>query len=325
MTDYAIEIKNLIKEFDDFTLGPIDLNIAKWSIVGFIGQNGAGKTTTIKLLLGLLNKDSGEIKVLGASDTKDIKVKDRIGVVFDDLYIPEEMNLIDVEKFSARVYSKWDEEKFNKLVKDFKLPEKKLVKNYSRGMKMKLSMAMALSHNAELLILDEATSGLDPVARVEVLDLLLDFIQEENNTVFISSHILSDLEKIADYIAFIYDGKILFFDSKENLEEKYAITSVSDSEAINIPNDAIIGKRVHSFGQELLVKREKVLDDLNIANFKRYCSREKVFIINYINFYRNLHLWNIWKSYFMIPAICGIIPMMISNASYGYDIRARFE
>lgn len=264
MTNYAIEIRNLAKQFDDFRLGPIDLNIPKGSIVGFIGQNGAGKTTTIKLLLGLLNKDSGNIKVLGESDPKDIEVKDKLGVVFDDLYMPEEMNLVDVEKFSSRVYSGWDEDKFYHMVRDFKLPDKKPIKDYSRGMKMKLSMAMALSHNAKLLILDEPTSGLDPVARVEVLDLLLDFIQDEENTVLISSHILSDLEKIADYIAFIYDGRILFYDSKVNLEEKYAIVSVSDEKAQDIPSNAIIGKRVHSFGQELLVRRDEVLESLDL-------------------------------------------------------------
>ncbi|WP_247951994.1 ABC transporter ATP-binding protein [Streptococcus oralis] len=194
MSNYAIEIKNLVKKFDGFTLGPIDLSIPKGTIVGYIGQNGAGKSTTIKLLLGLLKIDSGEIKILGYDNPNSIELKDKLGVVFDELLVPEEMTLVDLEKFCSRVYSKWDREFFYQLKKKFNLSEKQTIKNYSRGMRMKLSMAVALSHNAEILILDEATSGLDPIVREEILDLLLDFMQEENHTILISSHILSDLE-----------------------------------------------------------------------------------------------------------------------------------
>lgn len=206
MSDYAIEIKNLVKRFDGFTLGPIDLCIPKGTIVGYIGQNGAGKSTTIKLLLGLLNRDSGEMKILGVDDPNSIELKDKLGVVFDELLVPEEMTLVDLEKFCSRVYSKWNKDFFYQLKEKFNLSEKQMIKNYSRGMRMKLSMAVALSHNAEILILDEATSGLDPIVREEILDLLLDFMQNENHTILISSHILSDLEKVADYIAFINDG-----------------------------------------------------------------------------------------------------------------------
>lgn len=194
MSNYAIEIKNLVKKFDGFTLGPIDLSIPKGTIVGYIGQNGAGKSTTIKLLLGLLKIDSGEIKILGYDNPNSIELKDKLGVVFDELLVPEEMTLVDLEKFCSRVYSKWDREFFYQLKKKFNLSEKQTIKNYSRGMRMKLSMAVALSHNAEILILDEATSGLDPIVREEILDFLLDFMQEENHTILISSHILSDLE-----------------------------------------------------------------------------------------------------------------------------------
>ena len=194
MSNYAIEIKNLVKKFDGFTLGPIDLSIPKGTIVGYIGQNGAGKSTTIKLLLGLLKIDSGEIKILGYDNPNSIELKDKLGAVFDELLVPEEMTLVDLEKFCSRVYSKWDREFFYQLKEKFNLSEKQAIKNYSRGMRMKLSMAVALSHNAEILILDEATSGLDPIVREEILDLLLDFMQEENHTILISSHILSDLE-----------------------------------------------------------------------------------------------------------------------------------
>lgn len=258
MSNYAIEIKDLVKQFDNFKLGPINLTIPKGTIVGYIGQNGAGKSTTIKLLLGLLNKDSGEIKILDEINPSSVGLKDKLGIVFDDLLVPEEMTLIDVEKFCSRVYSKWNKNSFYKFKEKFNLPEKKIIKNYSRGMKMKLSMAVALSHNAELLILDEATSGLDPIVREEILDLLLDFMQDENHTILISSHILSDLEKVADYIDFINDGKILFMETKDELKENYGICTLSNEEVTSIDEEAIVGRRVHSFGQELLVKKNLI-------------------------------------------------------------------
>ena len=258
MSNYAIKIKDLIKQFDNFMLGPINLTIPKGTIVGYIGQNGAGKSTTIKLLLGLLNKDSGEIKILDEINPNSVALKDKLGIVFDDLLVPEEMTLVDVEKFCSRVYSKWNKNSFYKFKEKFNLPEKKIIKNYSRGMKMKLSMAVALSHNAELLILDEATSGLDPIVREEILDLLLDFMQDENHTILISSHILSDLEKVADYIAFINDGKILFMETKDELKENYGICTLSNEEVASIDEEAIVGRRVHSFGQELLVKKNLI-------------------------------------------------------------------
>ena len=264
MSDFAIEIKNLVKKFDDFTLGPIDFAIPKGSIVGYIGQNGAGKSTTIKLLLGLLKKDSGEIKILDYDNPNSLELKDKIGVVFDDLLVPEEMTLVDLEKFCSRVYSKWDREFFYQLIKKFNLSEKQAIKSYSRGMRMKLSMAVALSHKAEILILDEATSGLDPIVREEILDFLLDFIQDENHTILISSHILSDLEKVADYIAFINDGKVLFVEPKDELKENYGICTLSNEEVENLDEKAIIGRRIHSFGQELLVKRNLVPDGIRL-------------------------------------------------------------
>ena len=264
MSNYAIEIKNLVKKFDGFTLGPIDLSIPKGTIVGYIGQNGAGKSTTIKLLLGLLKIDSGEIKILGYDNPNSIELKDKLGVVFDELLVPEEMTLVDLEKFCSRVYSKWDREFFYQLKKKFNLSEKQTIKNYSRGMRMKLSMAVALSHNAEILILDEATSGLDPIVREEILDLLLDFMQEENHTILISSHILSDLEKVADYIAFINDGKVLFVETKDELKENYGICTLSNEEVKNLDEEAIIGRRIHSLGQELLVKRNLVPDGIRL-------------------------------------------------------------
>ncbi|WAW14060.1 ABC transporter ATP-binding protein [Peptostreptococcus equinus] len=264
MSKYAIEIKDLVKTFDSFKLGPVSLSIPKGTIVGYIGQNGAGKSTTIKLLLGLLRKDSGEIRILDEENPNNVEIKDKLGVVFDDLLVSEEMTLIDVEKFCSRVYSQWDKNLFYKLIEKFNLPQKKIIKNYSRGMKMKLSMGIALSHNAELLILDEATSGLDPIVREEILDLLLDFMQDENHTILMSSHILSDLEKVADYIAFIHNGKILFIETKDELKENYGICTLSNEEVNNIDEEAIIGRRVHFFGQELLVKKNLIPDGIEL-------------------------------------------------------------
>ena len=249
MSKYAIEIKDLVKTFDSFKLGPVNLTIPKGTIVGYIGQNGAGKSTTIKLLLGLLRKDSGDIRLLDEENPNSVELKDKLGVVFDDLLVPEEMTLIDVEKFCHRVYSKWDKKQFYGFIEKFNLPHKKMIKNYSRGMKMKLSIAVALSHNAELLILDEATSGLDPIVREEILDLLLDFMQDENHTILISSHILSDLEKVADYIAFIHNGKILFMETKDELKENYGICTLSNEEVNNIEEEYIL------LGKSYLLKR----------------------------------------------------------------------
>lgn len=264
MSNYAVEIENLTKKFDGYKLGPLNFNVPKGTVVGFIGQNGAGKSTTIKLILGLLNKDSGKIEVLGEQDTRSIKHKDKIGVVFDDLFFPEEMDLRSIERLCSSIYSNWESERFSNFKNKFNLPEKQEIKKYSRGMKMKLSIAIALSHNAELLILDEATSGLDPVVREEILEILYDFMQKEEHTILISSHILSDLEKIADYIAFINEGKILFFQSKEDLKEEYAICTLSNEEADKLDESIIVGRRKHSFGQEMLIKRKLAPRDLKI-------------------------------------------------------------
>ncbi|MCI5698702.1 MAG: ABC transporter ATP-binding protein [Clostridiales bacterium] len=263
MNDYAISVRNLVKEFNGFKLGPLNLTIPRGCIVGYIGQNGAGKSTTIKLLLGLVKRTSGDLEVLGNTNPEDIDIKDRLGVVFDNLLMPEEMNSSDVDKFCTRIYSKWEKKKYHELLKRFDIPKDKPIKSYSRGMRMKLSIAIALAHNAELLFLDEATSGLDPVVREDILDILMEYIQDENHTVLISSHILSDLEKIADYIAFIYRGKILFFEAKDDLKDNYVLCNISDEESKLFAEDAIVGRRKHAFGQEILVKRDKVPRDID--------------------------------------------------------------
>ena len=265
MSEYAVEIREVEKGFNQFTLGTLNFCIPKGVIVGYIGQNGAGKSTTIKLILGLLKPDNGSIKVLGAENVNKSGIKDKIGVVFDDLFLPEEIRIKDVERLGKNIYSKWDSKSFEMYKQKFNLPEAQLVKNYSRGMKMKLSMAIALSHNAELLILDEATSGLDPVVREEILDILLEFMQLENHTILISSHILSDLEKVADYLAFIDNGKLLFMEEKDELKENYGIIAISDEQLCKIDKKAIVGMRSHAFGKELLVKRNLIPQSLKFT------------------------------------------------------------
>lgn len=260
----AIELRGVTKRFSDFTLGPIDLAIPKGSIVGYIGQNGAGKSTTLKLILGLLTADAGEITVLGEKNPKDAYVKDRLGVVFDDLHVPEELTVTDIEAFCRRVYMAWDRDEFMDHIARFALPKKKAVKDFSRGMRMKLSLAIALSHGAELLLLDEATSGLDPIVRDEILDELMDFMQDEMHTILMSSHITSDLEKVADYIAFIDHGKLLFFSPKDELVETYGLVSLSNEEMDALDPRAVVGARSHAFGKEALVVRNLVPSDLRV-------------------------------------------------------------
>ncbi|WP_270598018.1 ABC transporter ATP-binding protein [Anaerococcus vaginalis] len=266
--DDILKIKGLKKSLNDFYLGPLDLNIKRGSIVGYIGENGAGKSTTIKLILGDMKKDSGEIYIFGKKIedlTEDEKKK--IAFVFEDFFFPQELNIKEVEKFHSMYYGNyWEKETFNKLLKRFKLPEKKKISTFSRGMKMKLSLILALSHKAELLILDEATSGLDPVARDDILDILLEFIQDENKSIMISSHILSDLEKIADEIAFLHRGKLIFVENKDKLKEDYGLVSLSKEEFESLDKNSIIAVRDHKFGKECLVKKELIPQNLEVEN-----------------------------------------------------------
>ena len=266
--DDILKIKGLKKSLNDFYLGPLDLNIKRGSIVGYIGENGAGKSTTIKLILGDMKKDSGEIYIFGKK-IEDLSEdeKKKIAFVFEDFFFPQELNIKEVEKFHSMYYGNfWEKETFNKLLKRFKLPEKKKISTFSRGMKMKLSLILALSHKAELLILDEATSGLDPVARDDILDILLEFIQDENKSIMISSHILSDLEKIADEIAFLHRGKLIFVENKDKLKEDYGLVSLSKEEFESIDKNSIIAVRDYKFGKECLVKKELIPQNLEVEN-----------------------------------------------------------
>ena len=218
----SILVRDLCKRFPGFTLDHVSFRVPRGRIVGFIGENGAGKSTVINLILNELKKDGGTVEVL-ARDHTDPAVKSGVGVVFDACNFPEVFTPLDVEKVLSGVYPAWDGEAYRAYLKRFALTERKRVKTFSKGMKMKLAISAALAHKPRLLILDEATAGLDPVVRDEILDILLDFIQDEEHAVFFSSHITSDIQKIADYVVLIHQGKIVFEEEKDVLLDQYGI------------------------------------------------------------------------------------------------------
>lgn len=250
----AIQIEGLSKVYSNFKLNNINLEIPRGCIVGFVGENGAGKTTVIKSILNLIQKDSGNINVLGKDHiTCEKEIKEKIGVVFDESGFHDFLRLSDISYIMKNIYKDWDNVIFNNYCLKFNLPKKEFYKNFSRGMKMKLSIAVALSHHAELLILDEATSGLDPVVRDEILDIFLEFIQDDKNTIFVSSHIISDLEKVADYIAFIHKGELLFCKSKDELLYEYGILHCTKEEYEKLDHTHTVGIRSNLFGVDVLV------------------------------------------------------------------------
>ena len=253
----AIEIKGLEKRYEGFQLGSFDLTLPSGCIMGLVGENGAGKSTTIKLIMNEIGRDAGEISVLGVDNRSAgfRNVKEDIGVVLDEAYFPEVMSARNVGKVMALTYKNWDAAAFEGYLKKFSLASDKIFKDYSRGMRMKLAIAAALSHGAKLLILDEATSGLDPMARDELLDIFNDFTRDENCSILLSSHIVSDLEKICDYIAFLHKGKLVLCEEKDRLLEEYALVRLPEERLRELPEESIISRRASGYGTEALVLR----------------------------------------------------------------------
>lgn len=220
----VVELKNVRKEFKDFTVKNIDLQVKKGFVTGFIGANGAGKSTTIKMMMNLLKPDAGEVKIFGLDyKTHEKAIKERIGFVYDGNVFFEGMNLKDIKRIVAPAYKQWDDTLFYRYIEQFELPMKKAIKTFSKGMQMKASLAIALSHHAELIIMDEPTAGLDPIFRRELLDLLQEIMIDGNRTIFFSTHITTDLDRIADYIAFIQRGELVFNQSIHDVAENYAL------------------------------------------------------------------------------------------------------
>ena len=251
---YAIEVKGVSKDYGDFKLDNISFSIPEGYICGFIGQNGAGKTTTIKLILDIIKRDGGEIRVFGQEVEGKSLLKEDIGVVYDEMGFHDFLTPKDINTIMKNVYANWQEETFYSYLKRFSLPAKKACGKFSRGMRMKLQIAVALSHSAKLLIMDEPTSGLDPIVRNEILQIFQEYIMEENHTILLSSHITSDLERIADMLVFINGGKIILSGNKDELLEKHGLMKCKKTDLELFEQEDVVSTRQSAFGIEVLVK-----------------------------------------------------------------------
>lgn len=268
----AIEVKDLSKSYKDFELKNISFALPCGCIMGLIGENGAGKTTTIKLILNMLKKDSGEIKLLGKEQTK-CSMED-IGVVTEENGFPECLNASDMHRIFKNIYTNWDRELYFYYLNEFNLPIDKKIKAFSKGMKMKLYIATALAHNAKLLILDEATSGLDPVVRDEILDIFYDFTKDETHSVLFSSHIVSDLEKLCDYIAFMSRGELILFEEKDKLLNDYCLIQCDEKTLNSIDKNSILSIRKTKYSINAVIKKDAVTDKMN----EQQISLEDLFV-----------------------------------------------
>lgn len=262
----ALELCNVTKKYKDFVLDNVTLCLPQGCVMGLIGENGAGKSTTIKAITGAIRADGGTINVLG-SDIRSgefRKVKEDISVVMDEACFPDALCPHQVNKVMKQIYDNWEEDVFFSYLDQFKLPGKKAFKEFSKGMKMKLSIAAALSHRPRLLILDEATSGLDPIVRDEILEVFIEFTRDERHSVLISSHIISDLEKICDYIAFIHEGKLLFCEEKDVLLEQYGVLSIGMQDFEAVDPEAVLSSRNTGYGVEAIVRRSMIPESFHV-------------------------------------------------------------
>ena len=277
MESNAIEIRSLCKHYKGFSLDDLNLDLPYGCVLGLVGENGAGKSTTIRLIMDTLERDGGTVSVLGTDNRSKefLDLKEDIGVVLDETCVPEVINARQMGKIMAGTYKNWDQAVYDGWIRRFELPLDKKFKDYSRGMTMKLGIAAALSHHPRLLLLDEATGGLDPMVREELLEVFADFAAEEGHAVLLSSHIVSDLERICDYIAFLHKGRLVLCEEKDLLLDKYGILKCSKEQLANIPEEAIHGRRVGTYGVEALVEREfmprdAVVDRANLEDIILY-------------------------------------------------------
>jgi ABC-type multidrug transport system, ATPase component len=256
-------LKNVSKKYEksNFAIKDISFSVPEGSIVGFIGENGAGKSTTMNCILNVIRRDSGTIEIFGREMTdEDIDIRENIGVVYDSNNFPEHLTAKQLADILGRIYRKWDAFCFEQFLRRFGLPESQKIKSYSRGMSMKLAIAVALSHDSKLLILDEATSGLDPIMRDEILDVLLEFVKQENHSILLSSHITSDLEKIADYIVFIHNGEIILNKTKDELIYEYGVIRCSENDFYNILPEDILSSMKKDYQIDVLIKNKKLME-----------------------------------------------------------------
>ncbi len=259
-----LSINGLSKHYTNFDVNNVSFDIPDGMVVGLIGENGAGKSTIIKSILGVVHPDGGEIVFNGTPVSKLNKAeRQKISFVLDDMGLPIELTLSMLDKVLSNIYGKWDSAKFHSLVQRFQLPENKLFKEFSKGMKMKATIAVALSYESNLLILDEPTSGLDPVVRDEILQMIYDYNQENNHAALISSHITTDLEKICDYIVYIHNGRVIFNEEKDELLSKYAVYSVDEQQFKELDKAAIIKVLHREYGTDVLALKEKMPQDFD--------------------------------------------------------------
>ena len=275
-----LEVKNLCKKYKGFELQNVNITLPKGMIMGFIGENGAGKTTTIKAILDIIRDYTGEIKLFGLDNKKDDKkIKENIGAVLDDMFFPEILTPNDINTIMKDIYKNWDSKLYFKYLTDFALPSNKAIKTLSKGMRKKLEIATAISHHPQLLILDEPTAGLDPVARNEVIDLFQSFIQNEECSIFLSSHITTDLEHIADYITFINNGNIILSKTREELLEDYGIVKCSKEEFEKIDKKDFIQYKKSKYEYEVLVENRKIFSKKYAINTIDKITLEELMVL----------------------------------------------
>ena len=257
-----LSIRGLSKRYMNFSVEDVTFKVPDGTVVGLIGENGAGKSTIIKSVLGAVHPDGGEILVDGMPlDKLDRSGRQKISFVLDDMGLPMELTLSMLDKVLANIFEKWDSAKFKSLVQKFGLPEKKMLKEFSKGMKMKATIAVALSYESNLLILDEPTSGLDPVVRDDILEMIYDYNRQNGRAALISSHITTDLEKICDYIVYIHGGKVIFNEEKDELLSRYAIYSTDEKQLAELDKTAVVKVLHRDYGVDILASKEKMPQD----------------------------------------------------------------